>query len=95
MATRPSPHRTLELYLTGPSQAAQVGESLGGPSKEASVRNRRITHDDLISALGPVKERKGVVAYVCGPASMTDEFVAVLQSAEGITEDRVLCEKWW
>ncbi|MCJ1287773.1 hypothetical protein MMC26_007125 [Xylographa opegraphella] len=95
MAARPSPSRTLELCLTGPSDAALLNESQGSPSKEVAVRNRRISHQDLISALGPTEERKGVVTYVCGPARMTDEFVDVLQSAEGMTEDRVLCEKWW
>ncbi|MCJ1382513.1 hypothetical protein MMC17_005626 [Xylographa soralifera] len=95
MTARPSPNRTLELYLTGPSNASHVAETHGSLTDEVSVRNRRISHEDLISALGPVKERKGVVTYVCGPARMTDEFVDVLQSAEGMTEDRVLCEKWW
>ncbi|MCJ1438356.1 hypothetical protein MMC27_007744 [Xylographa pallens] len=95
MAAHPSAHRTLELYLTGPSHASHGGETHGSLIEEVSVRNRRISHEDLISALGPVKERKGVVTYVCGPARMTDEFVDVLQGAEGMTEDRVLCEKWW
>ncbi|MCJ1420520.1 hypothetical protein MMC32_006877 [Xylographa parallela] len=95
MAARPSPHRTLELYLTGPGDASHVGETHGGLVEEVSVRSRRISHDDLVSALGPVEGRKGVVAYVCGPARMTDEFVGVLQGGDGMTADRVLCEKWW
>lgn len=60
-----------------------------------SIRNRRMTHEDLITALGPVEEGSGVVVYVCGPAGMTDEFVDVLQGAEGMSEEKVLCEKWW
>ena len=95
MAARPSPHRTLELYLTGPGDASHVGETHGSLVEEVSVRSRRISHDDLVSALGPVEGRKGVVAYVCGPARMTDEFVGVLQGGDGMTADRVLCEKWW
>ena len=95
LAARPSPNRKVELYLTQPSNASHGGESHGGPTEGVSVRNRRISHEDLINALGPTKERNEVVAYVCGPATMTDEFVDVLQTAEGMTEDRVLCEKWW
>ncbi|MCJ1391217.1 hypothetical protein MMC18_004079 [Xylographa bjoerkii] len=95
MSAHPSPNRTLELYLTGLSNASHVGEINGSPTKDVSVRTRRISHEDLTTALGPVKERKEVVTYVCGPAKMTDEFVNVLKSAEGMMEDRVLCEKWW
>ncbi|MCJ1403319.1 hypothetical protein MMC11_006542 [Xylographa trunciseda] len=95
MSSRPSPNRKLELYLTGMSNASYVDESQGSPTEEVSVRHRRISHKDLITALGPVDGRKGVVTYVCGPAKMTDEFVDVLKSAEGMTADRVLCEKWW
>lgn len=59
------------------------------------VHQRRVVQADLIQALGPVSERHGVVAYVCGPSGMTDEFIKVLESQEGMEERRVLCEKWW
>ena len=71
----------------------QDGEASG--AEAVSIHDRRITHEDLITALGPVEERSGVVAYVCGPARMTDEFVDVLQRADGVSVERVLCEKWW
>ncbi|MCJ1243110.1 hypothetical protein MMC30_000307 [Trapelia coarctata] len=99
-----SAERTLDLYLTGPSlfrkgqntgvqEGINDGEQTG--AEGVSIHNRRISHEDLIEALGPVKERRGVVAYVCGPAQMTDEFVKVLQGVEGMSKERVLCEKWW
>lgn len=59
------------------------------------IYRQRLSHEDLIAALGDVKQRKGVVAYVCGPAGMTDEVFGLLRSAEGMEERRVLCEKWW
>lgn len=40
-------------------------------------------------------DRDSVVAYVCGPAGMTDEVVDVLSKAEGMEQGRVLCERWW
>ena len=95
MAARPSANRTLDLYLTGPNASSDVGETRVNRTKEISIHHRRISHADLTTALGSLKERNGVVAYVCGPAKMTDEFVDVLSTAEGMTEDRVLCEKWW
>ncbi|KAL8704991.1 MAG: hypothetical protein Q9201_001888 [Fulgogasparrea decipioides] len=55
----------------------------------------RIKHNDLLDAIGPLAERDGVVVYICGVPSMTDEFVALLRKAEGMEEKRVLCEKWW
>ena len=63
--------------------------------RQGVVRHRRITHEDLLDAIGPVAERRGVVVYVCGPRMMTDDFVEVLMRAEGMEEKRVLCEKWW
>lgn len=48
-----------------------------------------------MEALGEPGERTGVVAYVCGPAGMTDEVVGALRRADGMEEKRVLCEKWW
>ncbi len=59
------------------------------------THRRRIRHRDLHAALGPVSERDATVAYVCGPAGMTDEFVEVLGKAEGMDSRRVFCERWW
>ncbi|MCJ1259047.1 hypothetical protein MMC24_006882 [Lignoscripta atroalba] len=99
-SSRHSSERRLDLYLTtstAPSlslSSAVIGTGNGSPNA-VSTHNRRITHHDLLSALGPVEARQGVVAYVCGPPNMTDEFVDVLRKAEGMDERRVLCEKWW
>lgn len=104
----PSPSWNLHLHLTGhynPSSFTTISkganiESIFSKETEdleanQSVRHRRITWEDVLSALGPVTERAGVVAYVCGPRGLTDEFVEVLKSQEGMEEKRVLCEKWW
>ena len=60
-----------------------------------SIEFRRFDERDLETALGPVTERGGVVAYVCGPPPMTDWAVGVLQRSQGMDANRVLCEKWW
>ncbi|KAM7204390.1 hypothetical protein V8F33_001692 [Rhypophila sp. PSN 637] len=59
---------------------------------------RRISKQDVASALGPDKDTSAV--YICGPPSMTDSFVELLTSSEepggfGMEKDRVLFEKWW
>ena len=95
---------TLDLYLTPvpvpiptllsdnqtPPTAAQQIE----PANPL-LQKRRILHSDLLNALGPEHKRAGTVVYVCGPPKMTDEFVEVMRRAEGMSEERVLCEKWW
>lgn len=60
-----------------------------------NIEYRRFEGKDLQAALGPVAEREKVVAYVCGPPSMTDWAVGVLKGSIGMDESRVLCEKWW
>lgn len=60
-----------------------------------NIEYRRFDAKDLQAALGPIEEREKVVAYVCGPPSMTDWAVDVLKGSIGMDEKRVLCEKWW
>jgi hypothetical protein len=55
----------------------------------------RIGRGDIESVLGAKEEREGTVVYVCGPRSMTDEFVEMIGRMEGMSESRVLCERWW
>ena len=75
-----------------------VTESFNG-FREANDRlseyHRRMTEEDLVDALGPLNERNGVVAYVCGPPAMTDWAVDTLETTEGMENRRVFCEKWW
>lgn len=74
------------------------GRSAKSEEKKSGVTTkeyRRITHDDLIAAMGPEKERANTLVYICGPPAMTDDFVAFLQKLPGMDEARVLCEKWW
>lgn len=82
----------LQLYLTGGISPFSL--EIEGTSR-TTAQHRRVTHDDLIEAIGKPEDRAGVVCYVCGPPAMTDEFVEVLRHAEGMEEERVLCEKWW
>lgn len=56
---------------------------------------RRMTNDDLLASVGPIKERKDVIAYICGPPAMTDWAVGTLSGIEGMRSDNVFCEKWW
>lgn len=103
----PSPDGKLHFYLTGsptPSSSSThdpsnsnffAGEDYKVLGANQFVHQRRLSHEDLIQALGPVLERQSVVAYVCGPSGMTDEFTKVLGSQEGMSEGRVFCEKWW
>ena len=56
---------------------------------------RRFLPSDLIGCLPPEERRHNTVAYVCGPPAMTDEVVAFLNSQQGMSKERVLCEKWW
>lgn len=83
---------SLSCYLTGLSP---LSNPLSATEGTQSIYPRRINHEDLSQALGPVSERNCVVAYVCGPAAMTDEFLQVLLIQEGMEAKRVLCEKWW
>ena len=87
--------RNLHLYLTGDSRGTNPADLLAPSDSISSLYNRRFSQEDLIKALGNVEERGRVVAYVCGPPGMTDEVVGLLKGAEGMDEQRVLCEKWW
>ena len=97
---------SLSLYLTGPAAEGAASDDRG-IIEHGKLPNRtfgrRITERDLSGALdgwrkpvyGPEHDRQGTVCYVCGPPRMTDEFVAFLSRQEGMSEQRVLCEKWW
>jgi ferredoxin-NADP reductase len=85
------------MYLTGGTKGTldEVSRHKMLESDQIEHKYRRVNHADLIEALGPVAERKGTVAYVCGPPRMTDEFVENLSRADGMDPRCVLCEKWW
>ena len=91
--------QNLHIFTTGqtPSVAGLANTLKGDKSStfNGCIYNRRMTHSDLLQALGPPSQRQGLVAYVCGPAAMTDELVGVLRRAEGMKGNRVLCENWW
>jgi ferredoxin-NADP reductase len=79
------------LFETGTSSSSLSGAH----QPEVKHNSRRMVHADLFEALGPEDDRANTVVYVCGPPSMTDEFVQLLQNAPGMEDRRVLCEKWW
>jgi len=90
---------TLSLYLTGTGDDGII-EHGKFPNR---TFGRRITERDLSRALDGYKDslygaeydRQGTLCYICGPPKMTDEVVALLSAQPGMTEERVLCEKWW
>jgi len=90
----------LNLHLTGiaPENQAKIHETAVREYAihgKFGVSERRFTAEEIVESLGPEVERDGTVAYICGPPSMTDEVVEALRNAEGMTDERVLCEKWW
>lgn len=92
--------KKLSLHITGaiPGNQRRTYEKAVqeyGFDDWTRVHERRFTHQELISSLGPEENRGGTVAYVCGPPSMTDEVIDALRGAEGMSDERVLCEKWW
>ncbi|KAF2172927.1 hypothetical protein M409DRAFT_49436 [Zasmidium cellare ATCC 36951] len=99
VAAEADPNVTLSLFLTG------TGDE--GPIEHGKLPNRtfgrRITEADLVRAIdgykqnvfGAEHDRKNTVCYVCGPQKMTDEVVSFLRGQEGLSEERVLQEKWW
>lgn len=99
VAAEADPKVTLSLFLTGTGDEGVI-EHGKLPNRTFA---RRITDSDLIRAIdgyqqnvfGAEHDRKNTVCYVCGPPKMTDEIVNFLSEQEGMTEDRVLCEKWW
>lgn len=90
---------TLSLFLTGTGDAGRI--------EHGKLPNRtfagRISESDLVRAIdgyqdspfGAEHDRQRTLCYVCGPPKMTDEYVDFLRRQAGMTEDRVLCEKWW
>lgn len=93
----PHNHNKFKLFLTLPPPSEEPPFLSWPVSTEGNRQtlHRRISHGDLLDAVGGVSERGGTVVYVCGPPGMTDEFVGVLRGAEGMDGGRVFCEKWW
>lgn len=99
VAAADDPNITLSLFLTNTGDEGLI-EHGRFPNR---TFGRRFTEADLVRALDSYKnnvfgaehDRAGTLCYVCGPPKMTDEFVDVLKRQKGMSEDRVLCEKWW
>lgn len=98
--------RSLELFYTSTTSSesefgsernkASVPPKLGMASTHPQrICFGRIAEEDLLSAVGPLDKRGGTVAYVCGPPPMADWVAAKLKGFEGMSEERILCEKWW
>jgi NAD(P)H-flavin reductase len=81
----------LTLFLTN-----QKYKKIKDPQTLGWFHDRRIQEADLLHALGKdVSLRAKTVCYVCGPPTMTDGVVGFLARQEGMSEERVFCEKWW
>ena len=89
------PSQDLRLYLTGDARPRGNIELQGPEYPSIRFVKRRFLPDDLISCLPPPERRHATVVYVCGPPQMTDQVVEFLKGLEGMSEERVLCEKWW
>lgn len=87
-------HKTVDFQFTFFETSGMDSEKSSG-EKNMSVERRRIKHDDLFEALGPENLREKTLVYACGLPQMTDEYVELLRKAPGMSEGRVLCEKWW
>ncbi|KAM3070422.1 hypothetical protein ACMFMG_010248 [Clarireedia jacksonii] len=74
---------------------AESLELEGMGSEGLLLKHRRIERNDIESILDAKEDRKGTVVYVCGPRTMTDEFVEMISMMEGMSKSRVLCERWW
>lgn len=83
----------LGLFLTSGGRGGGGDGKL--PGLDLTFKRRRITVDDVASAVGEYK--RSAVVYVCGVPTMTDDFVEGLTSETGVglERHRVLCEKWW
>lgn len=90
---------TLSLFVTG-TDSEGVIEHGKLPNR---TFGRRIAEADVVRAIDGYKNkspdveghRARTLSYVCGPPQMTDQFVELLKQQPGMTDGRVLCEKWW
>lgn len=85
----------LHFFLTG-SQSGGAAALQDSRLAELAISPsyRRLNTKDVLEALSS-SGREQTVCYVCGPPQMTDELVDLLRGQEGMSADRVLCEKWW
>ncbi|KXT08227.1 hypothetical protein AC579_1299 [Pseudocercospora musae] len=90
---------TLSCFLTGVGGNGYIEH---GKLPNRTFARRMADHDVLkaldgyrASVFGAEHDRKNTVCYVCGPPQFTDAQVQFLRSQAGMSEDRVLLEKWW
>lgn len=82
----------LHLFFSGHPSRVLMEEALPRERFEP----RRLLDGDVLGLLGDdINERKKTVCYICGPPLLTDHLVGLLKEQEGISEERVMCEKWW
>jgi NAD(P)H-flavin reductase len=74
----------------------QKYKKIKDPQALGWFHDRRIKEADLLHALGAdLDVRRRTLCYVCGPPKMTDDIVSWFAQQEGLSTERVLCEKWW
>ena len=95
---------TFNLHMFHTSSSLQATTLRSPSSARIHHHNGRLTTSAVLSALHntsssgprPATPVQDTLAYICGPPTMTDELVELLQSVPGMEEEgRVLCEKWW
>jgi NAD(P)H-flavin reductase len=96
VAAEADPNVTLSLFLTETGEAGSI-EHGKLPNRTFA---RRVTTADIVQAIngyqqGTQIDRTNTLCYVCGPPAMTDGFVEFLSRQPGMSQERVLCEKWW
>jgi ferredoxin-NADP reductase len=85
----------LDFFMTDGSRSASAEPAPNKHEGNVSLIPGKIETQQIEKALGDVEGRGEAVCYICGPQKMTDYFVGVVGAAEGMSEERVLCEKWW
>lgn len=95
MASSRTGQLKLKLFLTKPAEGgAEMLQDSRLAGLSMSPAHRRMEYNDVLEALGS-SNREKTVCFVCGPSKMTDEVVGFLRGQKGMSDDRVLCEKWW
>ncbi|KAL6066907.1 Oxidoreductase NAD-binding domain-containing protein 1 [Balamuthia mandrillaris] len=94
----------LHFFLTAPPSSSSSPSSLDASAETVVriTRGRRISQEDLQRALGEELTKRGVAAaerplcFLCGPPSMTDTLVGLLQQETLFDPTPHLrFEKWW
>lgn len=90
-------HVTREARPPAADAAASAAGAMGADKATEGLRFGRITPEEILGALHLAETPSSeVLAYVCGPPSMTDEMCEALTSPLlSVPHSRVRSERWW